>query len=70
MKSASKIFISQDLSSDPRYKKLLQEYYHADIDHTNFATPEITAYNINNWVKSHTQGFISNLIDPGKLLQS
>uniref|UniRef100_A0A1B6DVY9 Serpin domain-containing protein n=2 Tax=Clastoptera arizonana TaxID=38151 RepID=A0A1B6DVY9_9HEMI len=67
MRSANRIFVSQNLTPDPRYKKLIKDYYRADIDRTNFATPELTALNINNWVKSHTHGFITKLIDPASI---
>lgn len=64
LKAASRIFVSRDFSINPNYQRLIEEQYQSGITPMNFASPEVTAANINDWVKTFTNGLIPALIDP------
>lgn len=64
VKSASRIFVSREYNINQDFQNLLQQHYKSGITHINAMNPEVTAADINSWVKMFTNGLIPSLLDP------
>lgn len=66
LKTASRVFVSRDYTVNRDYKTLIEEQYQSGVIPMNFVSPEVTAANINDEIKTFTNGLITALLDPSK----
>lgn len=66
LKIGTKIFADQFIELRQRYAAIVESHYGAEIQNLDFRLPKETASYINNWVKNSTNGYIDNIVTPGK----
>lgn len=61
---SNSLWLQDDISIKPAYKKTVQHILKADISHVNFQRPSHAAITINTWVSKKTDGLIQHFLDP------
>ncbi|KAJ9580158.1 hypothetical protein L9F63_004175, partial [Diploptera punctata] len=63
MEVASKMFLRNNLTPRPVYKKVLQHIYSADLEQLDFSKSARAVRTMNSWVSKATHGHIESILD-------
>ncbi len=64
LSTANSLWIEENSSVLEEYRWVLLNYYFANAENVDFSDPEKTSEEINSWVEEHTNGKITDLIEP------
>lgn len=67
LKIANKFYVHNKFSIKPLYKEIAVQHFNSDVETIDFTDKQSAVKNINDWVKSKTNGKIENLVDADSL---
>ena len=68
MEVASKVYLRNDVTPWPRYKKILELFYNAEMQQLDFSKSAQSVQAMNSWVSKATHGHIDSMIDESELI--
>ncbi|KAK9874810.1 hypothetical protein WA026_005618 [Henosepilachna vigintioctopunctata] len=67
METAVKAYLADGIAIEPEFKKIVTEYFNADVENVNFHEAKATAEKINSWVEEKTHHKIKGLIQENSI---